>query len=64
MVIQVYSICPPSPEQNPVEDVWLQTKNFLRRCWFVGVYFNFRELQHGMFGAPELLQDIQASLKL
>ncbi|NJR62674.1 MAG: hypothetical protein HC769_30075 [Cyanobacteria bacterium CRU_2_1] len=30
----------------------------------VGVYFNFRELQHGMFGTTKLLQDIQASLKL
>jgi transposase len=26
---------PHSPEQNPVEDVWSQTKNFLRRCWFL-----------------------------
>lgn len=24
---------PNSPEQNLVEDVWLQTKNFLRRFW-------------------------------
>jgi transposase len=24
---------PNAPEQNPVEDVWLQTKNFLRRFW-------------------------------
>lgn len=22
-----------SPEQNPVEDVWLQAKNFLRKFW-------------------------------
>ena len=24
---------PNAPEQNPVEDVWLQTKNFLRKYW-------------------------------
>lgn len=24
---------PNAPEQNPVEDVWLQAKNFLRRLW-------------------------------
>ncbi|MBD1928711.1 IS630 family transposase [Trichocoleus sp. FACHB-90] len=24
---------PNAPEQNPVEDIWLQTKNFLRKCW-------------------------------
>ncbi|MEH2252005.1 IS630 family transposase [Nostoc sp.] len=24
---------PNAPEQNPVEDVWLQTKNFLRKFW-------------------------------
>jgi transposase len=26
---------PNSPEQNPVEDVWLQAKNFLRRFWLL-----------------------------
>ena len=24
---------PNAPEQNPVEDIWLQTKNFLRKYW-------------------------------
>jgi len=24
---------PTSPEQNPVEDVWLQAKNFVRKYW-------------------------------
>jgi len=24
---------PNAPEQNPVEDVWLQAKNFLRKFW-------------------------------
>jgi len=26
---------PNAPEQNPVEDVWLQAKNFLRRFWYL-----------------------------
>lgn len=25
---------PNAPEQNPVEDIWLQGKNFLRRCFY------------------------------
>jgi transposase len=24
---------PNAPQQNPVEDIWLQAKNFLRRYW-------------------------------
>ncbi|MFN5514781.1 MAG: IS630 family transposase, partial [Cyanobacteriota bacterium] len=24
-----------APEQNPVEDVWLQVKNFLRKYWYL-----------------------------
>jgi transposase len=26
---------PNAPAQNPVEDVWLQAKNFLRRFWYL-----------------------------
>lgn len=26
---------PNAPEQNPVEDVWLQTKNFIRKYWLL-----------------------------
>jgi len=30
---------PNAPEQNPVEDIWLQAKNFLRKCWHLGKSF-------------------------
>ena len=30
---------PNAPEQNPVEDVWLQTKNFLIKFWTLGKSF-------------------------
>jgi transposase len=26
---------PNAPQQNPVEDVWLQGKNFLRKYWYL-----------------------------
>ena len=26
-------LAPNAPEQNPVEDIWLQAKKFLRKCW-------------------------------
>ena len=26
---------PNSPQQNPVEDIWLQAKNFLRKYWYL-----------------------------
>jgi transposase len=28
-------LAPNSPEQNPVEDIWLQAKNFLRKYWYL-----------------------------
>jgi transposase len=50
---------PHSPEQNPVEDVWLQTKNFLRRCWLwtcvdlsppLNIYLSFLQIiKHSIF---------------
>nr|ACG63860.1 unknown [Planktothrix rubescens] len=24
-----------APQQNPVEDIWLQAKNFLRKYWYL-----------------------------
>lgn len=30
---------PNAPEQNPVEDIWLQTKNFIRRFYYLGKSF-------------------------
>jgi transposase len=26
---------PNSPQQNPVEDIWLPAKNFLRKYWYL-----------------------------
>ena len=26
---------PNAPDQNPVEDIWLQSKNFLRKYWYL-----------------------------
>jgi len=26
---------PNAPEQNPVEDIWLQSKKFLRKYWYL-----------------------------
>ena len=53
---------PNSPEQNPVEDVWLQTKNFLRKFWLlcksfsiVKWLFNFFT-NHQQFDFPKLEQ--------
>lgn len=32
---------PNVPKQNPVEDVWLQGKNFLRKMWQLHISFPF-----------------------
>ena len=31
---------PNAPEQNPVEDIWLQAKRFLRKNWYLCKYFS------------------------
>jgi transposase len=31
MANKLYLICPECPEQNPVENIWLQGKNLLRK---------------------------------
>ncbi len=53
---------PNCPEQNPVEDVWLQAKNFLRKSWHlcksfavVKWLFNFFT-EHQKFDFPKLKQ--------
>ncbi|MBW4539458.1 MAG: transposase [Myxacorys chilensis ATA2-1-KO14] len=35
----IYCICfaPNAPEQNPIEDVWLQAKNYLRQRYIYGL---------------------------
>jgi putative transposase len=30
---------PNAPQQNPVEDIWLQAKKFLRKYWYLCRYF-------------------------
>ena len=53
---------PNAPEQNPVEDVWLQAKNFLRKFWplcksFTVVKWLFRFCtNHQKFDFPKLHQ--------
>lgn len=53
---------PNAPEQNPVEDVWLQAKNFLRKFWhlcksFSAVKWLFKFFtNHQKFDFPKLKQ--------
>jgi len=53
---------PNAPAQNPVEDVWLQAKNFLRKFWplcktFSAVKWLFKfETNHQKFDFPKLHQ--------
>lgn len=53
---------PNSPEQNPGEDVWLQTKNFLRKFWYLGKSFPVVKwlfkffTHHQKFNFPKLEQ--------
>ena len=53
---------PNAPEQNPVEDVWLQAKNFLRKFWhlcksFPAVKWLFKFFtNHQKFDFPKLKQ--------
>ena len=58
---------PNAPEQNPVEDVWLQAKNFLRKFWhlcksFPVVKWLFKFFtNHQKFDFPKLQQDAPCS---
>lgn len=51
---------PNAPEQNPVEDVWLQAKRFIRKCYhlcksFTAVKFLFEFVTHRqIFDFPKL----------
>ncbi len=53
---------PNSPEQNPVEDVWLQAKNFLRKFWHLCKSFSVVKwlfkffTNHQKFDFPKLKQ--------
>ena len=37
-------LAPNAPEQNPIEDIWLQAKNCLREFWFL--LKSFRDVKH------------------
>ncbi len=53
---------PNAPEQNPVEDVWLQTKNFIRKYWLLCISFPVMKwlfkffTSHQRFDFPKLEQ--------
>lgn len=58
---------PNAPEQNPVEDVWLQAKNFLRKFWPLGQSFSAVKwlfkffTNHQQFDFPKLHQSAPCS---
>lgn len=58
---------PNAPEQNPVEDVWLQAKNFLRKFWWLGKSFVVVKwlfkffTDHQKFDFPKLKQYVPCS---
>lgn len=58
---------PNSPEQNPVEDVWLQAKNFLRKSWHLCKSFRVVKwlfkffTNHQQFDFPKIKQYMPCS---
>ena len=58
---------PNAPEQNPVEDIWLQTKNFLRKCWHLCKSFSVVKwlfkffTNHQKFDFPKLHKYVPCS---
>lgn len=42
-------LAPNAPEQNPVEDIWLQAKNFLRKFWILSKNFKIARWLFGFF---------------
>lgn len=59
-VITCTRLAPNAPEQNPVEDIWLQAKSFIRKCYhlcksFAAVQFLFEFITHlQTFDFPKL----------
>jgi len=55
-------LAPNAPEQNPVEDVWLQAKNFIRKYWLLCKSFSIAKwlfkffTNHQRFNFPKLEQ--------
>jgi transposase len=60
MANKLYLICPECPEQNPVEDIWLQGKNLLKkfayRCKSFAIVKSYLcfFLNRQIFGFPKL----------
>ncbi len=61
-LINCTKFSPNAPEQNPVEDIWLQAKNFIRKFYHLGNYFKvvkwlFKFFADGqIFDFPKLFQ--------
>ena len=55
---------PNSPQQNPVEDIWLQAQNFLRKYWYLCRYFKIIKLlfdfltKEHKFDFPKLIRTL------
>lgn len=53
-------LAPNAPEQNPTEDIWLQTKNFVRKYWHLCKSFSVLKwlfkffTNHQKFDFPKL----------
>lgn len=60
-------LAPNAPQQNPVEDIWLQTKNFLRKFWHLSKTFPVVKwlfkffTHHQKFDFPKLKQYLPCS---
>jgi transposase len=56
----LYSFCSNAPQQNPIEDIWLQAKRFIREFYHLCQSFNTVKylfefvLHHQIFNFPKL----------
>lgn len=55
-------LAPNAPEQNPIEDVWLQGKNFLRQCWHLCKNFGMMKWLFSWFVNNEVFQFLKLSM--
>ena len=66
-LIHCILFAPNAPEQNPVEDVWLRAKNFLRKFWHLCKSFSIIKwlfkffTNHQTFDFPKLLHYVPCS---
>ncbi|MEG3960357.1 hypothetical protein QT982_33815, partial [Microcoleus sp. herbarium2] len=49
MSITCILFAPNSPQQNPVEDIWLKAKNFLRKYWYLCRFFKIIKFLFELF---------------